>query len=73
MIYRCKNTCRFDGVCSNYQRHKKSQEQRLKERFKSNFQTRNKLKLCDSKIRIQEQRIISQDVQNKRENKSLLC
>jgi hypothetical protein len=33
------------------QGHKNAQEQRLKERFKSNFQTRNKTKLCDSKLR----------------------
>jgi hypothetical protein len=31
------------------QGHKKPQEQRLKERFKSNFQIRNKIRLCDSK------------------------
>ncbi len=27
------------------------QEQTLKEMFKSNFQTRNKIRLCDSKIK----------------------
>jgi len=33
------------------QGHEDSQEQRLKERSKSNFQTRNKTRLCDLKIR----------------------
>jgi hypothetical protein len=33
---------------------KEPREQRLQERFKSNFQTRNKIKLHDSKVRIQE-------------------
>ena len=54
MTYRCKNTCRFDGVCSNYQGHKELQGQRLKERFKTKFQTRNKTRLCDSKTKTQE-------------------
>jgi hypothetical protein len=36
------------------QKHKGSQEQKLKERFKSNFQIRNKTRLYDSKIRTQE-------------------
>jgi hypothetical protein len=31
--------------------HKKSKKQRLKERFKFNFQIMNKTKLCDSKIK----------------------
>jgi hypothetical protein len=31
-----------------YQKHEEPQEQRLKERSKSNFQTRNKIRLCDS-------------------------
>jgi len=35
------------GRQSDCQRHKNSQEQKLKERFKSNFQTRNKTRLCD--------------------------
>jgi hypothetical protein len=35
------------GVCSNYQGHEKSQQQKLKERSKFNFQTRNKTRLCD--------------------------
>jgi hypothetical protein len=30
-----------------YQGHKKTQEQRLKERFKFNFQTKNKTRLRD--------------------------
>jgi hypothetical protein len=41
--------------------------------FKSNFQTRNKAKLCDSKIRTQGLRIRTQDVQDKCENEYLLC
>ncbi len=32
---------------NNYQGHKKTQEQRLKESTKFNFQTMNKTKLCD--------------------------
>jgi hypothetical protein len=32
--------------------HKESQEQKLKKRFKFNFQTRNKTRLCNSKTRI---------------------
>ncbi len=37
------------NVCACWcQRHKDSQEQRLKERSKLNFQTRNKIRLCDS-------------------------
>jgi hypothetical protein len=43
-----------------------------KERSKSNFQTRNKTILCDSKTRTQELRTRIQDVQGKRENKYLL-
>ncbi len=35
------------------QGHEDAQEQRFKERFKSNFQTRNKTRLCDSKIKTQ--------------------
>jgi hypothetical protein len=44
------------GKQSDCQRHEYPQEQRLKERFKSNFQTRNKTRLCDSKTRTQELR-----------------
>jgi hypothetical protein len=43
--------------------HKKSQEQRLKGRFKFNFQTRNKTRLCDLKIKPQELRTRTQYVQ----------
>jgi hypothetical protein len=32
----------------SYQGHETLQEQSLKERFKSNFQTKNKIRLCDS-------------------------
>ncbi len=39
------------------QGHKIPQEQRLKESSKSNFQTRNKTSLCDSKTRTQELKI----------------
>jgi len=45
----------------------------LKERFKSNFQIRTKLRLHDSKIKIQELRVRTRDVQDKRENGYLLC
>jgi hypothetical protein len=38
------------------QGHEKPQEQRLKERSKSNFQIRNNIKLCDSKTRTQERK-----------------
>jgi hypothetical protein len=38
----------MDTLC---QGHEKPQEQRLKERLKSNFQTRNKTRLCDSKTK----------------------
>ncbi len=48
------------------QGHEEWQEQRLKERSKFNFQTKNKTRLCDSKTK-------TQDVQNKCENGSLLC
>jgi len=60
---------KFNG----YQRHEKIWEQRLKERFKSNFQTRNKTRLYDSKKRTQKIKIIAQNVQNKCENEYLLC
>ncbi len=56
MTYSYKNRCRLNGVCLNYQGHEKPQEQRLKKRFKSNFQTRNKRKLWDLKIRTQDLR-----------------
>jgi hypothetical protein len=39
---------------------------------KSNFQTRNKIRLCDSKTKTQEPIIRTWDVQNKLENGSLL-
>jgi len=73
MTYRHKNACRRHGICSNYQKHKKTQEQKLKERFKSDFQIRNKTRLCDSKTRTKKQKIKSWVVQNKPGNKSLLC
>jgi hypothetical protein len=41
---------------TNYQRQKEPQEQRLKERSKPNFQIKNKIRLCDSKIKTQELR-----------------
>lgn len=34
-----------------YQRHEDAQEQRLKERCKYNFQTKNKTRLCNSKTK----------------------
>jgi len=43
-------------VVKDCEGHEKPQEQRLMERFKFNFQKRNKTKLCDSKIRTQELR-----------------
>jgi hypothetical protein len=50
----CKNIIyEIYMVC---QGHKEPQEQRLKRKFKSNFQTRNKTKLCDSKTRTQDLR-----------------
>jgi hypothetical protein len=39
------------------QRHEEPQEQRLKEMSKSNVQTGNKTRLCDSKIKTQELKI----------------
>ncbi len=51
MTYKHNNRYRPDEVCSNCQRHKNAQEQRLKERFKSNFQIRNKTRLFDSKTK----------------------
>jgi CYTH domain-containing protein len=44
--------------------HKKPQEQKLKERSKSYFQIRNKIRLRDSKTRTHKLRIRTQDVQN---------
>jgi hypothetical protein len=38
-------------VVINCQGHEKPQEQKIKERSKFNFQTRNKIRLRDSKIR----------------------
>jgi hypothetical protein len=43
-----------------YQGHEGPQEQKLKERF--DFQTKNKTRLCDSKIRTQKLRTWTQDV-----------
>jgi hypothetical protein len=48
------------------------QEQKLKERFKFNFQTRNKTRLCDSKTKTQKLRTRIQDMQHKCENGYLL-
>jgi len=48
------------------QGHEKSQEQRLKRRSNSNFQTRDKMKLFDLKTK-------TQDVHDKCEDRSLLC
>jgi len=49
-------------VIINCQGHEEPWEQRLKERSKSNFQTRNKIKLRDSKIRIKELKTRTWDV-----------
>jgi hypothetical protein len=57
----------------NVKEHEYPQEQMLKEKFKSNFQTRNKIRLCDSKTKIQELRIRIENVQDKHENGYLLC
>jgi hypothetical protein len=46
---------------------------KVKKRFKSNFQTRNKTRLYDSKIKTQELGTRTRYVQNKRKKKSLLC
>jgi hypothetical protein len=73
MIYTCKNRCKPDGICLNYQEHKDPQEQRLKERSKSCFQIKNKTRLCDQKTKIQKLKTRTRDVQDKRENGSLLC
>ncbi len=55
------------------QGHEDPQDQRLKEGSKSNFQTRNKTRLCDSKIKTQELRTRTRNVQDQHENGSLLC
>jgi hypothetical protein len=60
-------------MCYHFQGHKKPREQMPKERSKFNFQTRNKTRLCDSKIRTQELKTKTQDVKKKRENEFLLC
>jgi hypothetical protein len=60
-------------VVHNCQGHEDPQEQRLKQRSKSNFQTRNKTRLCNLKIRTQEHKTRTRDMQKKRENRSLLC
>jgi hypothetical protein len=73
MTYKRKNRCRPNGIYSNCQKHEEPQVQKLKERSKSNFQTRNKITLCDSKIRTQELKIRTQNVQDKHENGFLLC
>jgi hypothetical protein len=49
MIYKCKKKNKPDGVYSNYQGYKEPEEQRLKKRFKSNLQTRNKTRFYNSK------------------------
>jgi hypothetical protein len=55
------------------QRHKESQEQRLKKRFKFNFQTKNTTILCDLKTRKKQLRTRTRDMQKKCENEYLLC
>jgi hypothetical protein len=62
MTYKHKNRCRPNGACSNCQRHEEPQGQKLKERFNFNFQTRNKTKLCDSKIKTQEHKMCKKNV-----------
>jgi hypothetical protein len=42
-------------------------------KFKSNFQTRNKTRLCDSKTNTQDLITRTRDVHDKREDKYLLC
>jgi hypothetical protein len=49
------------------------QEQSLKKEYKFNFQTRNKTRLCDSKIRTQKPITKTQNVQNKCENGFFFC
>jgi len=41
--------------------------------FKSNFQIRNKKKLCDSKIKTKKLKTVTRNVQKKSENRYLLC
>ncbi len=53
----------FVQIITNTNNHN---NKNLKKKFKSNFQTSNKTRLCDSKIR-------TQDVHNKHEDGSLLC
>jgi hypothetical protein len=73
MTYRRKKKCMLDKVCSNYQGHEELEEQKLKKRSKSNLQTRNKTRLCNSKTKTQGLITRTCDVQNKRENIYLLC
>jgi hypothetical protein len=40
------NVCKHEHE-NTYQGHKEPQEQKLKRRFKFNFQTRNKIRSCD--------------------------
>jgi len=61
---------KFNTWC---QGHENPQKQKLKEKFKSNFQIRNKIRLCDSKTKTQKLRTKTWNVQNKHENGSLLC
>ncbi len=44
------------------QEHEKSQEQRFLKRYKFNFQTRNKTRLCDLKTKKQQLRTRTQDM-----------
>ncbi len=60
-------------IIGRCQGHRDSQEEKLKERSKSNFQTRKKTKLCDSKIKTQELKTRTQNVESKLENGFLLC
>jgi hypothetical protein len=55
------------------QGHEDSQEQRLKELFKSNFQNKEQNKIMQFKIWTHEPKTISRDVQDKHENGYLLC
>ncbi len=52
---------------------KNQKKQKVKEKFQSNLQTRNKTRLCDSKTKTCEPWTKTQDVQDKHENGSLLC
>jgi hypothetical protein len=52
--------------------HEKSQEQKLKKKFKSNLQIQNKTRLCDSKTKTQEPWTKTRDLRNKSENIYLL-